>query len=142
MHRSTPRRISAPLALLIGVALLVKALIPAGWMPSAEHGFNIVICSEAGGTDASFAREAQRLFDAAIAGTASQTPDKDSDHPGKSAPCTFAGLAMPWLGAVDAGTKLPAPTAVQPILPSAAAVAVGRGLAAPPPPQTGPPLFA
>ncbi len=62
--------------------------------------------------------------------------DGANDHP-----CAFAGLAQAFAAAdpVALPITLPAPVIDPPLVP--ASVAVGRGLAAPPPPQTGPPLL-
>lgn len=144
MHRGIARVRSSPVGLLLACALLLRALIPAGWMPAAGQGLTIEICADgAGGADPAFAAAAQRQFREALGPAADRQGDgHGADHPGKSEPCAFAGLAFAWTGAGE-GPMLPPPAAEDPA-PRAVpqAVSVGRGLAAPPPPSTGPPLTA
>lgn len=114
---------------LLAVALIVRALVPAGWMPVATgHGLTFELCASQGPIPAAMAMHHGR-----------------KDHGGQAAPdhpCAFAGLGL----AADTAPPLlalaaPAPPPAHP--PAAGrAVAVGRGLAAPPPPATGPPAFA
>lgn len=137
------RGANALLLALVGAALLARALIPAGWMPvGTAHGLTIELCSgRTPGGDTQQIGAAQALLDAAMAGTAGR-----ADHKGKSdaseQPCAFAGLTQ--AAAPPAATPaLPAPVADAPEVPSFALVAaIGRGLTAPPPPATGPPLQA
>jgi hypothetical protein len=113
--------------LLVVAALLVRLLIPAGWMPAAAGGFSITVCTGMG--------ENRQVWIAADGSVHDQAPvDARSDQP-----CIFAGMAA----ALDVplATALPLVIAVATAAPVALhhAVAVGRGLAAPPPPATGPP---
>lgn len=146
MSRGARSRLrNAQIVLLLGCALILRALVPAGWMPAAGHGFAIEICADgANGAEAlRFAEVARRQFQERLGPAAPHQRDGsgEQDHAGKDQPCTFAGLAMPWTGTEAPVINLPALAA--PVLRSApAAVAIGRGLAAPPPPSTGPPLFA
>lgn len=134
------RGANALLLALVGAALMARALVPAGWMPvGTAHGLTIELCSgRTPGGDAQQLGAAQALLDAALAGTA--------DHKGKSdaseQPCAFAGLAH--AAPPPAATPAPpAPLADAPEVPPFALVAaIGRGLTAPPPPATGPPLTA
>lgn len=117
------------LLVLMLCALLARAWIPAGWMPDrTSDGYAISLCTGMGAVTA-------------------WVDDKGAVHKNKPVksgtddqPCAFAGMfhlaALPQVAAVTAG-MVPA-VAVQAILP-ATALAVGRGLAAPPPPPTGPP---
>lgn len=126
-------RLRAPLVLLLGCALLLRALIPAGWMPT-QNGVQLCI-DYADGAGARFQQEAQRLLDTALAGTAGH---KRGDESRRDLPCAFAGLAIadvPPAGIELAHVSLPAAPAPAPLL----SAAIGRGLAAPPPPSTGPP---
>ena len=115
---------------LLALALLVRALVPTGWMPVATaDGFGIVLCA------------GQAPVPHAMAGMHHGSGKQDGpavpDHP-----CAFAGLG---LAADTAPPPLVLP--MRPVAVVAAAVpvlvvAVGQGLAAPPPPATGPPPFA
>jgi hypothetical protein len=136
--RSSPG-LSAPFALLLGCALLLRVLVPAGWMPLPGGGFRIALCAD-GGAVAGFAREAQHRFDQAAAGAAGHRSDR-SDDPRKDQPCAFSGLALAWTQPDAFGLLPPAPAPAVPPLPARVA-SVGQGLAAPPPPSTGPPAFA
>jgi len=111
---------------LIAFALLLRVLIPAGFMPAAGQGFAITLCTSMGAIPA--------WVDA-----------KGNVHKGKPAtdkqdkqPCPFAafGVAMAMPGAADAGILSVAAFALPSLFRT---VAIGRGLAAPPPPPTGPP---
>ena len=115
------------------LAIVLKVMVPAGFMPSAEtrNGlpFALVLCTGDGATvvqpgDALDARHGDK-----------------SDKAGHDVPCPFAAQ----------GAAAPPPTVVAtiavdliayaaPPLTTAQALAPGRGLAAPPPPPTGPPI--
>ncbi len=111
-------------AMLLLAALLARAVIPSGWMVApAPAGVAIVICTGDG------------MVTGAI-------PGKDDGQPRTNTePCAFAGLgvaAEPPLLAI-----LPVPVAVAvAVLAPAVVLLPGRGLAAPPPPATGPPAIA
>lgn len=141
MTRFGPRGVHALWLALIGCALLLRALIPAGWMPTrTAEGFVLELCSGRmpGGT-APQVEAAQALLDQALAGTADHRDN--SDGAAKDQPCTFAGLTpvapppavLAPLAPVSPPVDLPPP---------ALTAAIGRGLPAPPPPSTGPPLTA
>jgi hypothetical protein len=119
--------------LLVVAALLARSVAPEGWMPvvNAAGGIEITVCNGTGPDDAMVL-----------------SPDGKLHHkiPGKSQPgdhaCAFSGL-----GAADAPPTLVA--LATPIFAPEAAPALdpidaipGRGLAAPPPPATGPPSLA
>jgi len=131
-HRHDMRRRFGWLLLLVA-ALLARSVAPEGWMPvvNAAGGIEITVCNGTGPDD-----------------TMVLSPDGKLHHkaPGKSQSgdhvCAFAGL-----GVADAPPTLVALAA--PILAPDAAPALdpidaipGRGLAAPPPPATGPPSLA
>lgn len=112
------------------VLMLLRALVPTGWMPAASgDGFTITICTSDGRVSA--------WLDAD--GTIHRDAPGD-DGAGKDSPCLFA-LGIPPLPAMAAAIVakvafvilLPTPTLID--------VAIGRGLAAPPPPPTGPPTI-
>ena len=116
---------------LILCALLMRMVIPAGWMPTVDSaGYTrITICADAGRQDA--------WIDAS--GDLHKSDPGTQKH--SQQPCVFAGLgaalAMPILGALD----LPLAVNATACLLICALVAIGRGLAAPPPPATGPPTL-
>jgi len=120
---------------LFACALLLRALIPAGWMPEAHAGtLRLTICS---GTDLSQAElaAASALLDK---GQPKKTPAHKADQP-----CAFAGIAQA-ADLPDTAAALPIPhrAALAIGTPDQTAPAPGRGLAAPPPPPTGPPASA
>ncbi|MBL8544293.1 MAG: hypothetical protein JNJ63_10855 [Hyphomonadaceae bacterium] len=130
--RSAHKRFAPVWALLALVAISVRALVPAGYMlaPSAQAGgMAVTICTAQGAVDV--------VLDPA---GGEHKQKNDSQQRSADAPCVFAGAAP--LAAPDAAIALAAPA-----LPSApvdyvfAALAPGRGLAAPPPPSTGPPIL-
>lgn len=63
-----------------------------------------------------------------------------NDHPGDDHPCPFAGVALAAITGFAPDTVGPA--RIEPTSGATfSSAAIGRGLAAPPPPPTGPPLF-
>lgn len=113
--------------LLMALALLARLLVPAGFMPSIDGAPGVMICTGQG---------AMMVSAGALAGHG-DGQDHHADHG-----CPFASMAaaadqaawphvaiLPVLAAEVARIALR--TATHP----------GRGLAAPPPPQTGPPLL-
>ncbi len=121
-----PSRLWLSLALML---LVVRALVPAGWMPAQQRGQWITICSGAGvsmawvGADGKIDKH--------------HAPAKTE----KSGHCAFAGLGITADLSVQRA-EIPAPVFSAPlVLATITAVAIGRGLAAPPPPKTGPPAL-
>ena len=117
-------------AALLLLALSIRALMPAGYMPVVgEHRIAITICTGMGPVESTMAVPMRPGHEA-------------PDHPA-TAPCVFAGLSAP---AVDA--PLPSvPTASSTVLTDRRAPASARG--SPPftsphlrPPSQGPPLTA
>lgn len=117
-------------AALIVLALAVRVVIPSGFMPSSERSFALTICT---------GMDTQTVWMDNKGKLHKEDPSK-----GKSVehqPCAFAGAAM--------ATDVPAPELHVALAPMALTtpvfakpeVAVGRGLAAPPPPAIGPPSF-
>jgi len=97
-------------ALLLFCALLVRAAIPAGWMPVAGGGFQIEVCSGwmDNGAGAAFQREAQQRLDEALAGAGNQRDGGDQhDRSPDAQPCAFAGISLPTLDG-EASPQLPA----------------------------------
>lgn len=122
-----------PVALaILGAALLLRVMIPTGWMPShgADGVTRITLCTGMGAVQAWVDAE----------GTIHDK--KPMERGGAEQPCAFAGLAMLADLPAAAVDLLPVAATMRsdPVFP--AAVTIGRGLAAPPPPSTGPPAFA
>jgi hypothetical protein len=113
---------------LLALALVVRVLVPAGWMPAQGNGLAITLCSGSGAVAAWVDADGK---------IRKQDPAKGAmpDHP-----CAFAGLGAPMLGGELSTPALlrPAPRDEVAALHLAPA-AIGKGLAAPPPPATGPP---
>lgn len=138
------RGVHASLLALIGAAMLVRALVPMGWMPvRTADGFTIQLCAGlTPGVDPNAITTANELLQAALAGAVQQQDDhNDRSDLNDQLPCTFAGLTpfAPPAGLATFVAPLPAAAPVQPL---ALTAAIGRGLPAPPPPATGPPLNA
>lgn len=116
---------------LLALALALRVLVPAGWMPAEGQGMAITLCSGEGAISVWVDAEGK---------IHKHDPAKGSmaDHP-----CAFAGMGAPMLGGdVPAPSlALPAPrNEIAGLTPAPAAI--GQGLAAPPPPPTGPPATA
>lgn len=129
--RPIPRRFAW--LILIVAALLARGLTPEGWMPvaNAAGGIEIALCNGNGPDDTMVLTPDGKLHH--------KVPASGHDN---DRPCTFAGVGM-----ADAPPILPAivaPRARASAPPALAygAAAPGRGLAAPPPPATGPPALA
>lgn len=109
-------------------ALFMRLLVPAGWMPASERGLAITLCT---GTGAQ-----QAWVDGQGKIHKGKPGEGQADHP-----CVFAGVAA--LLDLPSGIDLPAAPlvfAAAPPLFAGTVVAIGHGLAAPPPPSTGPPI--
>lgn len=119
--------------MLLVAALLVRGLAPEGWMPvaNAAGGIEIALCNGTGPGDVMVLTHDGQLHHKA------PTNGQGGDHP-----CAFAGVgiadAPPLLPAVVAPVRADAAASGL----AAAAITPGRGLAAPPPPATGPPALA
>ncbi len=114
--------------IMLACAFVVRALIPQGMMLGAKDGvFEISICSEQGRKTAWLDTSGQ-MHDTA--------PEKEQ---AETMGCAFAAMA----GVAQTHQAAPAlhfnHTAYTHH--TLASVSVGKGLAAPPPPQTGPPLL-
>jgi hypothetical protein len=117
---------------LATLAIALKIMIPAGFMPGMDQPgslpFALVICTG----------EGLKVVDQLPAS------HQSDEHGGKSAhdaPCPFAvqGAATP-PPAMVAVARAQVVTYVEPLSPLGRTVAPGQGLAAPPPPPTGPPI--
>ena len=109
---------------LIGLALAVRLLVPAGWMPAEGRGFAITLCTGSG---------AQAVWIDGKGNIHKRAPATAPDHP-----CAFAGIAAPMLDG-EAPLAILAPAAIRHAALTRPLAAIGQGLAAPPPPATGPP---
>ncbi|MBW4331653.1 hypothetical protein KY084_12310 [Stakelama sp. CBK3Z-3] len=112
------------------VALFLRVLVPSGWMPTVHaDGVYLTLCDGTADT---------RTMESMDHGRHGK-----GHHPsGHSHPCPFAALGL----AIDTPAEPPAPTiAARPLdIAERRDVAFDRGhagLAAPPPPQTGPPAL-
>lgn len=117
------------------LAVMLKIMVPAGFMPDVQPRiglpFALVLCT---GDGAKVVQPGEALGHG-----------QGEDHGGKSvhdAPCPFAvqaaGAPPPSLFVATEARTIR--YVVLPI-PAAPTIAPGRGLAAPPPPPTGPPVF-
>lgn len=117
------------LSLIFGAMLFVRALVPAGWMPSSTAGQWVSLCSGSGETQA-WLDGAGKLHKEGA--PSSQKADVQ---------CVFAGLDNGF-DPPKLDIAAPAPAPVDGPAPRLLLVAaVGLGLAAPPPPTTGPPFL-
>lgn len=122
-------RTGRKLALIfVALALFLRVMIPAGFMPTTGKGLAITLCTSMSSTPAWIDEHGQV-------------------HKGKSSqgeqvqhPCVFAGFGATLDIPSIAGLLIPSVTATTILIgASATSVTIGRGLAAPPPPSTGPP---
>jgi hypothetical protein len=119
---------------LLACALLLRIAVPAGWMPQAHAGsVTLAWCS---GMGDSAPAEAKALIAKAIG-----EPEAPKHKPASDQPCAFAAAAHPIAYADPLPLLAPVaqdPVALHPVL----IPFPGRGLVAPPPFATGPPLHA
>ncbi|MFN3451524.1 MAG: hypothetical protein ACK4ZE_05155 [Sphingorhabdus sp.] len=117
-------------ATFILLALALRVIIPSGFMPSAERGFALTICTGID-TQTVWMDKSGKLH-------------KEDPSKGKSVehqPCAFAGTAMT-ADALAADFQVAmAPVALAIPVFAKREVSVGAGLAAPPPPAIGPPSY-
>ena len=122
---------------LVACALVLRLLVPAGWMPQANAaGIALAWCDDSGTSRGKAPAEARALFAKAVG----EKPAPEH-KPAPDQPCAFAAAAQA-LVAVDFAPLPPTPaTHNEPLRPEPVTVP-GRGLAAPPPRSTGPPILA
>lgn len=125
-HHREGWRATAALGLVV-LALLLRILIPSGFMPAQGQGFAITLCTGDGAVAA--------WVDGDGTVHKGKTSDAQPEHP-----CTFGGFsAAVHLPELAAASITPLRLAIVLPLFGTATVAIGRGLAAPPPLSTGPP---
>ncbi len=135
----TGMRLVLPL-LLLCVAL--RGFIPTGWMPAFDQaGVALVPCSGLTSPQPEPSAHSGHDMHAMHHGDAAPQHDGKSKHDIAGQPCAFAASAAD-LPRPDLAAALKPLAPAEPIFLALLAVEIGRGLAAPPPPQTGPPLTA
>lgn len=118
--------------LLLACALLLK--LPAGWMPEARaDGVSIGWCNA---VNSEAQAEGKALLEKALGDRSAPKHKPSSDQP-----CSFAAAAQP-MTAVSPLPELGPVAEPRRLFVAALAAIPGRGLAAPPPFSTGPPLLA
>ena len=122
------------------LAITVRALVPAGYMftPAQDGRFiTVTLCSAHGATEAVIDLNTGAVVDP----DSTTQDDPPANAPSADAPCVFAASAS--LVAPEQLASLPVAFSVASVeLPRTIEVAPGRGLAAPPPWSTGPPITA
>lgn len=114
--------------LLIALALMLRVLIPAGFMPATGQGVAIMLCTGMGATT---------VWVDANGDIHKQKPPADGQ---KDQPCAFAGFGAAFDLPGFAGNPIAPAFSTAALAPAiSVVVAIGQGLAAPPPPSTGPP---
>ncbi len=128
-------------AAVIACALLLRLLVPAGWMPVSDaQGVHLTPCSGSGPMTMAMGPMKPMARGQTVAGMTHPMPGDQQGVP--EHPCAFANL-----GLALAEPEMPVmmlPIAPAALVPAGLAmlVSIGRGLAAPPPPPTGPPAIA
>jgi hypothetical protein len=118
---------------VLACALALRMLVPEGWMPVSDgHGFRITMCTGTGPMDMTMAMPGMAAHPDP-SGHGPQQPMQDH-------PCTFAHLGLALAEPVLPALALPPAREAEVIAAKAFAIAIGHGLAAPPPPATGPPI--
>ncbi|MDO6416273.1 hypothetical protein Q4F19_17945 [Sphingomonas sp. BIUV-7] len=116
--------------MLAGLALLLRILIPSGWMPAGDR-IGLVPCFGV----ATATTHGPMAHHPAPHHDGHDTSDKGDR------PCAFVGFACA-LAEPDGAIGALLPVLLSPAMIAAAssAASIGAGLAAPPPPPTGPPV--
>jgi hypothetical protein len=125
--------------LLASFALLLRILIPSGWMPAADR-VGLMPCF---GTVAATTMHSGGMADHAgdhLTGRHGSNGSGHSESDKGDRPCAFVGFACALAEPDGLSAPLPAFRPASILLAALAqAPAIGAGLAAPPPPPTGPP---
>ena len=114
---------------ILACAVLVRVFIPAGWMPTTDGNgmVRISVCTGMGAQTAWLDRDGKIHKEAPTGGHHDPQP------------CGFGILGLGLETAPDIVTALPALSAIAAMLAARQTLSIGHGLAAPPPPSTGPP---
>ena len=117
------------LAFVAMLALVLKIMVPAGFMPGTSLAAPIILCPDAGTMPAM-----------TMAHGGHQAPSK-APHDGAAHPCAFAAAGMAaFVAAADGSGVLPIAAGTGVLAAAFRVRAPGRGLAAPPPPSHAPPI--
>ncbi len=122
------------LTAIVFCTLILRFLVPNGWMPvMSASGWTLEICNgmEVPSMDMDHG--------APMAGM-HHGMDKH-DHRAGDRPCVYSAVACALTGPIALGVDGLTLAPVEQLIVLVEAVAIGRGLAAPPPPATGPPAF-
>jgi hypothetical protein len=131
--RESSRTTQLLLALAFACALLLRLAVPEGWMPvQSASGWRLTICSGMGPIDT--------MPGMTMDHGAHKAPAGGHDNAGSHV-CPFAGPGLATTSPLMAPLPVIPPIFAATPLPLHDVVAIGRGLAAPPPPQTGPPAI-
>jgi hypothetical protein len=127
--KSKPSRF---IALMVLLALAIGSLFPSGYMLGAKAGgFEVTLCTQGGNVTAYL------LADGTLVPNGPDAPDQNHQSDG---PCDFAfHSGSVFAHFAPSAQSLPAFDVVRSPLLTKHKIAPGRGLAAPPPPKTGPP---
>ena len=128
---------------LLALILLASNVLPAGWMPDreADGTFVVRVCSQ-GLTEAQrtrFEAIVQARVDHAMHGADQHSGD---DHQAASDPCPYGVVANAFAVPPVSPPMVEPVEGIEADLPLLTSnVGIGMGLAAPPPPSTGPPII-
>lgn len=118
---------------MVALAVALRLTVLPGYMIQATPGaVTVVVCTANGAVSQTVGGE----------GMASSPDDQQDERSDKSPVCAFS-MAGAALAAPDVRIAAAVPPVAGPTLPAlTSSTAPGRGLAAPPPPSTGPPFIA
>lgn len=119
-------------AFLLVLAMLARLVVPSGWMPVFDgHRLQLELCG--GGIAPPQPAIMHGGHDGAV--------DDHGNHGKAELPCPYAALSFAATGADGLASVVARPLYDRPAAMPDAPVTIGRGLAAPPPPATGPPAL-
>ena len=131
MFRNLRKSASFCIMPFILCALILRVLVPAGWMPSDQKGQMITLCTGMGVKQVWFGNDGAIADKAPVKKQHSDGSDDNS--------CAFSGTSFAALGESYANLHRNLLYAQTPAIQYVQGISIGRGLAAPPPPATGPP---
>jgi hypothetical protein len=124
-----------PIALLLAFALLARMVVPTGWMPVFDGSeLRLEMCGGSAPPP-----EAMQAMHAMQGGKHGDPSRHGARH---EPPCPYAALSFAATTSEALFIAAAPPIHTEPGAFPEAQAAVGRGLAAPPPPATGPPFLA